>query len=248
MRETRLLMGMPITVDVAGSHDDAAAIAATFAYFDAVDRRFSTYKDDSEISAINQGRIAEADYSADMREVLALAEQTWRETQGYFDIRTPAGTLDPSGIVKGWAIRNAAALVASAGAHDFYVDAGGDIQSSGHNPDGKAWRVGIRNPFDQAQIIKVVEPRGKGIATSGTYVRGQHIYDPHARGRTIDDIVSLTVIGPDVLEADRFATAAFAMGRDGIGFIEQTPGLEGYLVDRSGRATFTSGFEGYCAS
>jgi FAD:protein FMN transferase len=247
MRETRLMMGMPITVDVVGSENDAATITATFAYFDAVDRRFSTYKDDSEISAINQGRLGEKDYSAEMREVLALAERTRRETDGYFDIRTSAGTLDPSGIVKGWAIRNAAALVAGSGARDFYVDAGGDIQSSGRNPDGKEWRVGIRNPFDQAQIIKVLEPRGRGVATSGTYVRGQHIYDPHARGTTIDEIVSLTVIGPDVLEADRFATAAFAMGRPGIAFIQQAPDLEGYLVDRNGRATFTSGFESYCA-
>ncbi len=248
MRETRLLMGMPITVDVAGSDDDGAAVAAAFAYFDAVDRRFSTYKDDSEISAINQGRLGEKDYSAEMREVLALAEKTRRETGGYFDIRTAAGALDPSGIVKGWAIRNAAALVAASGARDFYVDAGGDIQAAGRNGQGKEWRVGIRNPFDQAEIIKIVEPRGKGVATSGTYARGQHIYDPHARGAAIDEIVALTVIGPDVLEADRFATAAFAMGRSGIGFIEQTPGLEGYLVDRNGRATFTSGFEGYTAS
>jgi thiamine biosynthesis lipoprotein len=248
MRVTRLLMGMPITVDVVGSGDDAATVDAVFAYFRSVDRRFSTYRDDSEIAAINHGRIGAADYSAEMREVLALCEQTRRETLGYFDIRTPAGTLDPSGIVKGWAIRNAAALVAGSGARDFYVDAGGDIQSSGRNGHGQEWRVGIRNPFDQAEIIKVVEPRGKGVATSGTYARGQHIYDPHARGVVIDEIVSLTIIGPDVLEADRFATAAFAMGRKGIHFIEQTLGLEGYLVDRSGRATFTSGFESYCAS
>lgn len=241
-------MGMPITVDVAGSPDDGAAVESAFAYFDAVDRRFSTYKADSEISAINQGRLGAADYSAEMREVLALAEKTRRETFGYFDIRTSAGPLDPSGIVKGWAIRNAAALVARSGARDYYVDAGGDIQAAGRNGKGEAWRIGIRNPFDQAQIIKVVEPRGKGIATSGTYARGQHIYDPHARGALIEEIVALTVIGADVLEADRFATAAFAMGRDGIAFIEQTPDLEGYVVDRNGRATFTSGFEDYCAS
>ena len=247
MRVTRLLMGMPITVEVVGGNGAASAtIEGAFTYFDAVDRRFSTYKDDSEISAINQGRLGEKDYSAEMREVLALAERTRRETGGYFDIRTSAGTLDPSGVVKGWAIRNAAALVARSGARDYFVDAGGDIQSAGHNADGNAWRVGIRNPFDQAEIIKVVEPRGKGVATSGTYVRGQHIYDPHARNTAIEEIVALTVIGSDVLEADRFATAAFAMGRDGIGFIQQSPGLEGYLVDRHGRATFTSGFEGYC--
>lgn len=248
VRVTRLLMGMPITVDVTGSGNDAATVEAAFAYFDAVDRRFSTYRDDSEIAAINRGYLGEKDYSSEMREVLALADKTRRETYGYFDIRTAACTLDPSGIVKGWAIRNAAALVARSGARDYFVDAGGDIQAAGRNADGNEWRVGIRNPFDQAEIIKVIEPRGKGVATSGTSIRGQHIYDPHARGTTIDDIVALTVIGADVLEADRFATAAFAMGRAGIGFIQQTPDLEGYVVDRDGRATLTSGFAGYCAS
>ena len=54
------------------------------------------------------------------------------------------------------------------------------------------------------------------------------------------------MIGPDVLEADRFATAAFAMGKDGIYFVEQTPGLEGYVVDINGRATPTSGFGAHC--
>ena len=63
----------------------------------------------------------------------------------------------------------------------------------------------------------------------------------------IPDVVSLTVIGPDVLEADRFATAAFAMGKEGIVFIEEMPRLEGYLVDSSGRAVLTSGFADCCA-
>ena len=54
---------------------------------------------------------------------------------------------------------------------------------------------------------------------------------------------SLTVIGPNVYEADRFATAAFAMGREGLRFIEEQPGLEGYMIDRSGMASYTSGFD-----
>lgn len=238
-------MGMPITVDVVGAADHAV-IDAVFAYFEGVDRRFSTYKPDSEIEAINRARLAAADYGDEMREVLAIADRTKRDSGGFFDIRRTDGTLDPSGIVKGWAIRNAAAIIAESNARDFYVEAGGDIQSSGMNAAGKPWSVGIRNPFNAEEIIKVVYPRGRGIATSGTYVRGQHIYDPHHRGRPIENIVSLTVIGPDVLEADRFATAAFAMGRAGIGFIEDMPGLEGYLVDDNGRATMTSGLEAYC--
>ena len=91
-------------------------------------------------------------------------------------------------------------------------------------------------------------PKGCGIATSGTYVRGQHIYDPRRPGRPIEDIVSLTVIGPDVLEADRFSTAAFAMGRSGIHFIEELAGFEGYVVDSGGIAIQTSGFKAFVLS
>ncbi len=246
MRATRILMGMPITVDVVGA-SDASVLDAVFSYFEKVDRRFSTYKLDSEISAINRASIAASDFSDEMREVLALAEATKRESDGFFDIRKADGSLDPSGIVKGWAIRNAAEIVRQSGARDFFIDAGGDIQSSGKNASGEEWSVGIRNPFDETEIIKVVYPRGRGVATSGTYVRGQHIYDPHAPGEPLADIVSLTVIGPDVLEADRFATAAFAMGKDGILFVEEMPGLEGYAVDGSGRAKLTSGFADCCA-
>jgi len=244
MRETRILMGMPITVDIGGAR--AALVDSVFDYFEQIDRRFSTYRTDSEISAINRGDVPVKDWSGEMMEVLALAERTRNETGGYFDIRKADGSLDPSGIVKGWAIRNAADIVRKAGTGDFFIEAGGDIQSFGRNASGGDWSVGIRNPFKTDEIIKVVYPRGRGVATSGTYARGQHIYNPHEPSDAMSDIVSLTVVGSDVLEADRFATAAFAMGRDGILFIEQTPGLEGYLVDINGRATPTSGFGDLC--
>lgn len=245
MRETRILMGMPITVD-AGKMADGTLVDMVFDYFAQIDRRFSTYRADSEISAINRGDVPIRDWSGEMTEVLALAEQTKNETDGYFDIRKPDGSLDPSGIVKGWAINKAAGIVRVAGISHFFIEAGGDIQTSGKNALGKDWSVGIRNPFKTDEIIKVVYPRGRGVATSGTYVRGQHIYNPRGPEGPIKDIVSLTVIGADVLEADRFATAAFAMGKDGIFFLEETPGLEGYVVDIDGRATPTSGFGAFC--
>jgi len=246
MRETRILMGMPITVDV-GHASEGALLDEVFAYFECIDRRFSTYRIDSEIAAINRGDVPVSNYSPEMRDVLALAERTKKETNGFFDVRKPDGSLDPSGVVKGWAIRNAADIVRRAGVRNFFIEAGGDIQSSGKNPSGTDWSVGIRNPFQADEIIKVVYPRGRGVATSGTYVRGQHIYNPHDTDHAVADIISLTVIGADVLEADRFATAAFAMGKGGIYFVEQTLGLEGYVVDVNGRATPTSGFGSHCA-
>ncbi len=237
-------MGMPIEIEIVGSGAQAA-LEAAFAYLVAVDARFSTYKEDSEISRINRGEIEENATSVEMREVFALAEKTKKETSSYFDIRRPDGRLDPSGIVKGWAILNAAALIRKAGHENFMVNAGGDIAMNGKNAEGKEWSVGIRNPFKTSEIVKVVYPRGKGVATSGSYIRGAHIYNPHTPGEKLSDIVSITVIGPDVLEADRFATAAFAMGKGGIAFIESLPGFEGYAIDAHGVATLTTGFGAY---
>ncbi len=241
MRGVKDIMGMPVVVEITGG--GSADLDAVFGYLMAVDDRFSTYKSDSEISKINRGELGEQAYSDEMKEIFALAEATTRETDGYFSIVRPDGSIDPSGIVKGWAIRNAALLVERMGYTNYFIDVGGDIQSRGIDADGKAWTIGIRNPFDRTQVVKALRPQGKGIATSGTYIRGQHIYDPHTPGRTIDDVVSLTVIGPDVYEADRFATAAFAMGKPGIAFIEGLPGFEGYLIDTQGIATMTSGFQ-----
>lgn len=237
-------MGMPVEIEIADG-DARDSLEDAFAYLAQVDERFSTYKPDSEISRINRGELAREDASEEMRLVFALAEKTKGETDGYFDMRTPDGLLDPSGIVKGWAIRNASARISRRGHAHHFVNAGGDIAMAGENADGAPWSVGIRNPFNDAEIVKVVYPKGKGIATSGSYIRGAHVYDPHDPSRPLETLVSLTVIGPDVLEADRFATAAFAMGEAGIAFIERLPGFEGYAIDRDGVATMTSGLETY---
>ena len=243
MKQLQLLMGMPITVEVVDPGVTEADIEKVFAYFRAVDDTFSTYKEHSEIAKINRGELGEEAYSDEMKTILAVSEQTRQETRGYFDIQHN-GILDPSGIVKGWAILQAAHLLKDGGLTNFYIDAGGDIQVAG-NKDGEPWRIGIRNPFNRKEIVKVLVVTDKGVATSGTAIRGQHIYDPHNPDTSLQDVVSLTVIGPNVYEADRFATAAFAMGKRGIFFIQQLPGFEGYMIDASARATFTSGFERY---
>lgn len=246
MKEKRLIMGMPIEIELPAADIDAGkAIEAAFTYLVSIDKRFSTYKEDSEISQINRGELSLAAASAEMQEVFKIAEKTKQETNGYFDIHQPNGLIDPSGIVKGWAILNTAKLIQESGFENYFVNAGGDIAMSGKNAKGEEWSVGIRNPFNVNEIVKVVYPRGQGIATSGSYIRGDHIYNPHAPEEKIKEIVSLTVIGPDVLEADRFATAAFAMGKQGIAFIEQLKGFEGYSIDAKGIATLTTNFNVY---
>ncbi len=247
MKDRRLIMGMPVTIEIVGN-SASETLEKAFAYFTYVDETFSTYKEKSEIMKINRRELKLEDASHDMREIFRLAEQTKRETLGYFDIVNRDGRLDPSGIVKGWAINNAARLIHEAGFTNYYVDAGGDIEVGGQNADGNKWAIGIRNPLNTSENVKIVYLSDRGIATSGTYIRGQHIYNPHDKKQEFDDIVSLSVIGRDIYEADRFATPAFAMGRKGIEFIEKLndgrPRLfEAYMIDNKGMATMTSGFE-----
>ena len=245
MHETRIIMGMPISLAVSDQSVRAQDLEAVFAEFVAIDAQFSPFKDDSEVSRFNRRDISERDFTPRMREIVALCEKARQETAGYFDIHRPDGAIDPCGMVKGWAIRNAARQIDDMGFSNYCVEAGGDIQCRGVNGKGEEWTVGIRNPFARDEIVKVIQPKGHGVATSGNYLRGDHVYNPHTGRYGSDDIVSLTVIGPDVLEADRYATAAFAMGRQGIHFIECTPGLEGYEIDAAGTARMTSGLKHY---
>jgi thiamine biosynthesis lipoprotein len=236
-------MGMPVTVDIEEASVKTRDIERIFDYFTYVDETYSPYKASSEVSQINQG-LPEAQWSDEMREILTLCKETEELTKGYFNIRHN-GAIDPSGLVKGWAINKAAELVREMGFTNFYIEAGGDIQVSGVNANSEPWSVGIRNPFNRDEIVKVVQARTEGVATSGTYIRGQHIYNPPLEDAQIDDVASLTVIGPSIYEADRFATAAFAMGKPGIHFIESLEGFEGYMIDSDKQATLTSGFNQY---
>jgi FAD:protein FMN transferase len=256
--ETRLMWDMPITVAIVeptpspghldplhrGGGEGVKLISRVFDYFEYIDDTFSTFKPNSEISMINRGAMAIGEASTDMRMVFALAEELRLETNGYFNIARD-GKIDPLGLVKGWALSNAAEMLRDAGCENYYVEAGGDFQAAGVNAEGRPWRVGIRSPFNMGEILKVLAISNQGVATSGTYIRGQHIYNPVTGGLADPEILSITVIGPDVFEADCYATAAFAMGRSGIGFIESSAGFEGYMIDSRKLATFTSGFEAY---
>ena len=231
---------MHVTVEIIDSVS-SSVFDEIYNYFSYIDTTFSTFKITSKITKINEGKLDKQRYSKDIKTILALCEQTKQETDGFFDIKRN-GKLDPSGLVKGWAINNAATMLKQKGLTNYYVDAGGDIQVSGHNDKGNPWTVGIRNPFNIKEVVKVLRIVSKGVATSGTYERGNHVYNPKNH-KPVTNIVSLTVIGPNVYEADRFATAAFAMGPDGIAFIDRLENFEGYMINNKGMATYTRGFE-----
>jgi thiamine biosynthesis lipoprotein len=140
-----------------------------------------------------------------VREVLARCEELRLETRGYFDARA-AGILDPSGLVKGWAVDRAAAILEGDGLSCYAVNAGGDLRLR-----GGPWRIGIEHPRERQHVAAVVEASDLAIATSGAYLRGDHVLNPYTR-RPPADILSVTVVGPELATADAYATAAFAMG------------------------------------
>jgi len=243
MKENRTIMGMPVVIEIIDSNVTGEVFKEVFDYLISIDEHFSTYKKNSEITLYNEGKIVERDLSKDMKKVLELSEETKNKTDGFFDILYK-GKIDPSGLVKGWAIYNASLILRKKGFKNFYVEIAGDIEIAGLNNEGKKWAIGIRNPFNKKENVKVVYLSDRGIATSGTYEKGHHIYNPKEK-KLATKIKSLTVVGPNIYEADRFATAAFAMGSDGIYFIEKLSGFEGYMIDHNKVATFTSGFEKY---
>lgn len=204
MHRVEHVMGMPVVVEVRDEAATPDALDPVFDWFRWVDETFSTYRPDSEISRIDRGELRVDDAHADVRAVLWRCEELRLETNGYFDARF-GGALDPSGLVKGWSVDRAAALLDDAGFAEYAVNAGGDMRVRG------SWRVGIQHPTERKAVAKVLDARDHAVATSGTYERGQHVVDPHT-GRPAEGILSVTITGPDLATADAYATAAFAMG------------------------------------
>lgn len=234
-------MGMPIVVDVRDEDVDDAVLERAFGWLRWVDATFSTYKDDSEISRIRRGELAVEDADPAVREVLARCEELRRETNGYFDPRA-AGELDPSGLVKGWSVDGAAAILDDAGVANYAVNAGGDIRIRGRAVPETSWRVGIQHPRDRDKVAAVVEAGDTAIATSGAYARGDHVVNPHSR-RPPAGVLSVTVVGPDLGTADAYATAAFAMdGSAGVSWIAHVPSYEAMAILANDTVVTTPGF------
>jgi thiamine biosynthesis lipoprotein len=242
------IMGTAISLDLRGPAIAPTAVDAAFDHLRDVDARFSPYIEDSEISRLGRAEIAVEDCSDDVREVLERCAGLCLLSNGFFDIgrHRPDGRLDPSGYVKGWAVETAAAILDAAGATSYCLNAGGDVIARGEPEAGRSWRVGVRHPMVADRVAAVVEARDVAVATSADYERPGHIVDPH-RGRPPEGILSFTVIGASLATADAYATAAFAMGTSGLGWLADRPGYEGLAITDDQRVTWTPGFERYRA-
>jgi FAD:protein FMN transferase len=235
------IMGMPIVIDGRDCEADED-LEPLFEWLRRVDRTFSTYRPDSEISRIARGELRSRDAGELVREVLARCEELRASTGGYFDARVArAGKLDPSGLVKGWAVQRAASLADELGWRNYAINAGGDIRLRGGALPAERWRVGIQHPDHPREIATVVVGDDLAIATSGAYLRGEHIVDPHTE-RPPRGVLSITLTGADLGTVDAFATAASAMGEDGPAWAASQPGIEVLALMSDGSSLRSHGF------
>ena len=233
---------MPAKLMIADKNDVQDMAEKVKLLFENLDNRFSTYKFDSEISKFNRGEIDTTNYP-ELKFILSECERTRIETNGYFDSHYGLSE-DPSGLVKGYAINQAAKLLQENGYANFLVEIAGDVATSGSNGENLTWTIGIENPFNRKEVVKVVKLSGQAIATSGIAVHSDHIVNPITH-KVANEIASLSVITDNVYDADRMATAAYAMGERGIEFLNQLPNYSGYMITNDKRGIMTEGFKQY---
>lgn len=235
-------MGMPIVLDLRDDEADDALAELVFDWLREVDARFSTYKDDSEISRLNRGELRVADCHPDVRLVLRRCDELRQATNGFFDARYASlEQVDPSGLVKGWSVDRAAELLEARGVRNYSINAAGDMRVRGAALPAPNWRIGIQHPELRDSVAAIVEANELALATSGAYERGEHVFDPHT-GRPPTGILSVSIAGEELATADAYATAAFAMGESAPAFTTTIAPYEGLTMLADGTTLATPGF------
>jgi thiamine biosynthesis lipoprotein len=216
-----------------------AAIGEVCAFLHSVDDTFSTWKPSSPLSRLRRNEVGIGDVPEEIPSVLALCEEARVLSGGWFDPWAMPGGVDPTGLVKGWAIERAVGLLSAAGVEAAILNGGGDIAAIG-SPEGSSyWPVGIQHPWRPEALACVIAVEA-AVATSGSYERGLHLVDPRS-GRLSREVASATVTGPSLAVCDSLATA-LAVGGDPIWErIVDLDGYEAYMIRPDGSEVASDG-------
>ena len=146
------------------------------------------------------------------------------DSTGHLRKQYPETILDASSIAKGYAVDAIAGFFDRHNIRDYMVEIGGEVVVRGLNPKGETWAVGISKPQEQtsysSELQAIVHLPSGGIATSGNYrnfyykdgKRYSHTVNPHTGYPVQQDILSATVLAPDCMTADAYATAFMVLG------------------------------------
>ena len=145
-------------------------------------------------------------------------------------------------IGKGYAADEAKKLLQSKNVKAGIINASGDMNTWGKQPNGEEWKVAITNPFNKTYAYGLLPLTQGAVVTSGNYekfiqINGQqfsHIIDPRT-GHPVEGIASVTVFAPQAELADALATAVFVMGIEaGLDRINQIEQVECIIIDSQG--------------
>jgi len=145
--------------------------------------------------------------------------------------------LDLGGMVKACALDRARKILKGRRIESALVDIGGDILALGEKTQGKKWRIGVKDPLRPSSVRGVIELSDQCILTSGDYERFlvengrryHHILDPKT-GYPAEGVRSVTLVIRDPLITA--PAGVFVMGvTRGLTFLEQLPGVYGWLID-----------------
>ena len=151
--------------------------------------------------------------------------------------------LDFNALAKGYGVDVIAKFLETQGLENYLVEIGGEIRANGVNlASDSAWKIGVENPnFDGSQsIMKAISLTNQAMATSGTYRkfrvdkdgnRYAHIIDAKTGYPSKTKLLSISVIAPDCMTADAYATSFKAMGIEKVKtFLEEHKELKAFLI------------------
>lgn len=154
-------------------------------------------------------------------------------------------------IGKGYAADKAKDLLISKGVPSGIINASGDMNTWGKQPNGSEWKVAITNPMDKNKVFALLPITNGAVVTSGNYEkfvnfngkRYTHIINPRT-GYPSSGIISVTVFAPKAELADALATSVFVMGIEaGLDRINQLPKIECIIIDDKGNITKSKNIE-----
>lgn len=216
-----------------------SALGAACASLHQANAVFSTWDRQSPVSRLRRGEADLSELPAEVAEVLQECQQARQASGGWFDPWAMPGGVDPTGLVKGWAVDRALAILRRAGMAGAMVNGGGDLAAFGSPAPGQPWRAGIRHPWCADALAGIVEVEA-AMATSGPYERGAHLIDP-ATGSPACRAASATVTGPSLAMADALATAVAVGGDDALALVGGADGYAAYLIRPDGSEISTDG-------
>lgn len=239
-RKDFLAMGTAASVLVAradverlGDERIERAVAAVRRDLAELERRFSQSVVDSEINHWLSGGSVSPDAIADFDHVLRACGRLSDESAGAFGIESAdAGRVDTAGYIKGFGMRRAAQTLRAFELANFVIGVGVDLYCSGR-PDGdRQWRVAVADPHQANGAIALLDATDLAVATAVMAERGERFW--RARSSSLPPLRSFTVIGPDIAEADAYATIGFAMGEAGMEWVAERADYRSVVVRSNG--------------